>query len=1523
METCNFYPVFEKNQILTAEQLNELTNYLEKQERLTRRKLVGIGVLCGLEVKTTLTPEPTVMISKGCGITAEGYLITTDECTLTRYKPYTEPTKYSPFWKEDDTQIPLSELLPEVVENEDETIQDLTEAHLKDKVVLLYLERKEVDLDTCTGEGCNELGIHVELCLKKLLIIKSDLESIIENAYDFPAGTNLDKKLNARFQLPEVNIGRANNLQNIGSEIESEDIHAFYVSLVKPVLGNLENALGESYERFSDILERESNPFSSDKLSDLFESFAVTERCDIQYFYDFLIDLIFAYNEFKDAVFDLLTECCPDEKLFPRHLMLGDAVAQPGCGPSMYRQRFISAPIYNHQEALLQKVRMLFERMVLLVNYFEVPDFKTSEIRITPSREKGTPLGKQAIPYYYRITKTNSINRFWDFELMRRCRSDLVYSYNAAQFKQAITPPFVLAPLSYNIEGHPFLRIEGHIGKNQKDVEAELSALINKNNLPIKAIGLKFGGEFNGTSRNFGCRSDDLELIYVSAQSELVCLLEKEIRFFATIRFGRPAPIFETGPIGVRGVVRNEKGNPLAGINVSIRDTKFGSTTDKEGKFDISTQDLEPGTYKLFVSIFGFYKNQTIDVEIAEDRTSKVDIQLEPIRQSPFVSTVGFSGAKIANPAGGAFGSGVVSGSQPTVGTSISFGNGSQRAKQPGDFLTSSLGQVTLGNFAVGQFYKDYTQFGRGLDTFGFADRYFRDNQLVRIEDLISIFDGRIRLPVTIINKIESVVATLTEKLPDFEVEAFGARYDELVESAENYKQKILEALPKLNEEEEVEQREILDHLNFLIESCSLDKFHALFKSYENRQIEIQKLNLFKNYLPKHPGLEHQAGVNKGGTFVFVYDEDSTVCADFSLPYICCSDCPPIMKCTEIAVVFKLPKAAICHDDDTDYKFILSPPGGEVTGPGVERDLATGDFNFNATREGITPGVLKFEYHVAEDIYDLTVPIIQVEAQFEHKILNIDVASNTAEVEFIAAPSDGDTYEWDFGEGTTVTEGNNVHIHTYQDITSQPFDVKLKVTKAGCDGETQKSITVTESTAAFTTVSEEKPDFVQIEFKAAQLDGDEYTWTQIVGGQETQLSTASSFTKIFQRTNTDQSIQMKLDIKKGTSQDSQTQSFTIPAVEVSLNLKKTVFCKNDPSNYELIVSPSGGLASGSGVIESGGKFLFLPASDEIKTENVELTYNAPDSRKAKLTVQVVPIADLAVQSVDPVSSTSSKVTFLNNSTAADRYTWDFGGVGPAQTQTRAEPLVVVFKNVRDGQGVNVKLTAVKDSCVHTKAGQFTIKTLPAGGGGRGSTLELPGGGNVVIIQPGGGGLPPQTDPVVGTIAHNQKVMKALQRHSMFNKTLKTSDPAFKGTNDLLNSLTSDMKVTFTRNAYIAGQQNTKLAETFDKLFDATFQKIKGFTGSGAKDKRAFVYAIFLIQTSQLLSLIDMQKSDLKKTGPLFATLNSFKENLKSLKDSRVNINPDNVLKDILSEAIVRTKRKSGYKKVLNEIVSIV
>jgi hypothetical protein len=92
--TCdtNFlFPQFVPNQILTDTQLNQLRNYLCGQERLTRAHLVGTGIACGLGWAVGEN-STSITITAGLGISSEGFLIgLPKDVTYIKYRVYADP----------------------------------------------------------------------------------------------------------------------------------------------------------------------------------------------------------------------------------------------------------------------------------------------------------------------------------------------------------------------------------------------------------------------------------------------------------------------------------------------------------------------------------------------------------------------------------------------------------------------------------------------------------------------------------------------------------------------------------------------------------------------------------------------------------------------------------------------------------------------------------------------------------------------------------------------------------------------------------------------------------------------------------------------------------------------------------------------------------------------------------------------------------------------------------------------------------------------------------------------------------------------------------------------------------------------------------------------------------------------------------------------------------------------------------------------------------------------------------------
>ena len=1257
MKECKFYPQFEPNQVLTAVQLNGLTNFLEQEHRLTRQKLIGIGIVCGLSVTTVMGVKPKLTLSKGCGITSEGYLIAIHACTLTRYRKYTDPVRY-PLFLEDDVQVGLWELLPDVVEEENTSITDLTANFLKDKAVLLYLECSDVDLETCTGDDCDEKGIRRELCIKKLLIKKSDLTAIIKNAPGFPEGKEIKDVFNGRFGLPVLQIGRL-NLPGLGQEISFDDLFAAYEALIKSFLKPLSKALQESYSCYELILKEDfaKDPFSEDPLPKLFEKMVAENKLSVQYFYDFMKELTAAYDEFKNGAFDIVTECCPEEGSFPKHLMLGEATQVSTSEPSLYRHQFIYSPIHSGQGEHLEAVQALFSRIVRLISNFSFPpQIDSRDVAITPSSSLVAPLGQRAISYYYfsgaRIRSSGILGKdefvetgkafssqyrstlpaIWNYDLSRRCRTDLNRSYHAREYSKV---NHITEPLNFSLDALRHFRIEGHIGKNYSTILKSLNDLKDKYNLPLKIIGLKLGKNFDNTDGSAACAFKDLEACYQSMRSELLCFLNKEIAYFSALKLGSKKPSYEPGNTGVAGILVDLAKRGYKKAEIIILDSAFGyavarATPDTEGKFSFS--GMRSGNYYMAVNIDGAEViKEVIQVKENQVLNSQVAFEIKEVTVKEKATAPAYQLKKSTGEAAEeavkymlAVESKVFPAPLINI-NAISEGKGTKITYLP---LRETGSKNTIGDFIF-----ELEQSGKKGNELEFAYEYFREHPYFERIDVADNFARDIYYPVSLISAMNALIDVLPKTIKNVNVKIISSRLKMLSDVATAFREQILDNLNDPDYRPTGKEQETITHLGQLVNLCLLERLKSLRETYEQRVEEIKQLNLLGNYILKHSGAEHIAGVEKGGTFILVYDDEQRVVADFALPYICCSDCSPITTvCSTTTVIFKLPKETFCSDDETEYRFILSPPGGVVAGQGVRRDDATGDYYFKSAGEDLPVGETFFTYEINDEIHELLIEIIGLTAGIKIELINVSPVAGVATVKFTGSPDDADSYQWDFGDGS--------------------------------DGSAEMA-----------------PEHI-------------YTLTD-----------------------TEQTIDAILTVKKGICPSTHTEILTLPATEeITIDVTPTTFCKDDNKLYSIIVNPAGGMVTGAGFFENDGQLFFSPASADVSIGTTTLTYTL-SGKTATIDLTVLnPIASFEIGAItrpDPEEEPATyQVTFVNSSQNADTYLWK---IGDLQSSEEKEPLVTL-KGMKVGQEIKVFLTAsVKDKCPDTAMNPLVIPDLGGNG----------------------------------------------------------------------------------------------------------------------------------------------------------------------------------------------------------------
>jgi hypothetical protein len=529
------FTIFENNQVLTADQLNDLFNYLDVQTRTTRTRAIGVGIICGLELG--VLENRHVVLSTGTAISTDGDLLSIDyDQEFDQYEVFEDlDSKYPYFQLADNQRIPLyelrnSQLVGSIPGLELSTLESTTGTAFRDYVGMLYLENYNSDPDLCTGTDCDNKGITSVKNLKVLLVHKNNAGTLLQT---MPA-MNKDYFALEDIDVPRVTVSTAidtftelnasfNNALSIKDDIKNKLIKAYQVcqSAVEEEFDN-----GDPTSGWSTLLD---------------QHFTAGNSTSTQYIYDFARDISQAYNEMRESLFSDDMLCCPDVDLFPKHVLLGlvrdariknpivpidisntipldipsiptrDFPSLLNPRPSLfknirfnigtfikrfnkihvdleYRHHFYESPILNNNDEVNEFTKFSFMRLHSMITNFKVPTAEEVQnldtgLKITPSYYEDVPLGERSIPFYYKYNPSLPLNLYWNFKANTRKKENQILSYNSNAYAgQRLS---TIAPLTFSILKYNFFRIEGHIGFGRAEVEAAMNKLILDNNLPI------------------------------------------------------------------------------------------------------------------------------------------------------------------------------------------------------------------------------------------------------------------------------------------------------------------------------------------------------------------------------------------------------------------------------------------------------------------------------------------------------------------------------------------------------------------------------------------------------------------------------------------------------------------------------------------------------------------------------------------------------------------------------------------------------------------------------------------------------------------------------------------------------------------------------------------------------------------------------------------------------------------------------------------------------------------------------
>ena len=510
------YSIFEKDQVLTHDQLNSISGFFDDQTRLTRVKLLGVGVACGLRISMQ---GSNVKVSKGAGVTTDGDLLYLNEDTVfDKFKLYDDSNpKYAPFYVE-GSMITVYELVAQ--ETGDERSASLNQFNaqtgdtLDNMAAVLFMESFRTDRDICSGTDCDNLGQDCVNSIKLLIVDKASL-GLLKQEITTPgqAFSSLNEIAADRPIIP-----LATNTFNQLFQIYSTACNAIQNKLIK----ELSSLYSNCYAFLSDIFSSDPSAAWNSRLNEINTSF-LSNAAGIQYYYDFLKDVVETYNHFRELLFGDNTLPCPDLEAFPKHLLLGNLV--PGPDADENRTGFYPSPIVSRTAEQLNHARFLILKLDTLIRTFQVPALEGAAIRITPGMSEERPLEERAIPYYYRVDTRNPVHKNWNYRLHQSGMDASNYSYNAGTYGG------VTEPLKLQIGRFPFFRIEGHIGQNVSSALSSIEKEIKEKNLPFAVRSVMLGQDRTRVVKKPGIRYTDLHRLHYVLRQDVSHQLDDVAQF--------------------------------------------------------------------------------------------------------------------------------------------------------------------------------------------------------------------------------------------------------------------------------------------------------------------------------------------------------------------------------------------------------------------------------------------------------------------------------------------------------------------------------------------------------------------------------------------------------------------------------------------------------------------------------------------------------------------------------------------------------------------------------------------------------------------------------------------------------------------------------------------------------------------------------------------------------------------------------------------------------------------------------
>jgi hypothetical protein len=1069
------YSRFVKDQVLTEVQLNEIIDFFEDQHRITRTCLIGTGIVCGLYLRQN---AKSISLSDGVAVTTDGDLLKMSATNYSYFAEYIQADngKYDPFYYKQGTEEKAVKLFQLLTDDEKTKYTagevfnvENVDSKITNWVGVLYLEYYLKNQERCTPTNCDNLGRKQVARPKVLLISKTDLEKVIQKDAGEVIADDIYLKYHEAYQkyftFPVIRPKRV--ILNDSNTSKSDTLAGAYFNAAKDGSIALGKAIQDLYNAFKFLIDRD-NSFNINRLIERIIQILNSSSNDLyaQYTYDFYKDIVVGYNELRDKLYNVAFECIPNLYAFPKHIMLGAPNIQYGPKPPEYRHQFYPSPAVSSHKHEVNACIGLLDCLNLMVLNFNPREPET--IKITPSLDYDKPLEDRSIPFYYQ--DINSVSEKWNYHKTLKAIDKLNLSYNADHYTPKPVKDETLNPLDYSIDEYNFFRIEGHIGKDYKKALEQLDGIKNEKAVPIDIVAIRLGDAKLSDINldDFECQFEDLNTLLKAFQAEINCVLSEGSSFFSGFSAKKERPHSSLK----RYIADENKQQWMINdetIDSATKEETITIVEEKAGK-SASTSNAKE-TFRI---------NRTVKGKLDEDPASfgkfyKKAMETEGISADEFVEKARSLADDDPDVNSLDENERFVIFEYPTQ--IVANLNVMQR------FVPNSLSDINL-EFVIR--YRDFsksfcariaimrTRLEKYFNSEKYVSRGFESAYLNMLDRLKNLCCGNEKLEV-VMREIDRRKTLILENLslskyasrhPGLEHKAGSHRggtfvivyasapksdkFQAVSEESRRKEQLAKENLANGKNEPDKSQYKDIDSFALYIANNyeTVDKEEELDIFFKTNRIE--KGSAYSESVLKELNAKIEK-IRKVISEETKQPEEDIVIADFCLPYLCCTECPPVAFIIEKEkpVALTLPTNQIC-DTANPLKFTVSPDDGSIEpkDPAFAATVKPQDdgsvlFDPRAViwNAGQKSHQIGFNVNGKDTTCSITV-FKHPEAVVQHGLEKDDnPLSMNLVVNFTANPANSTedfTYDWKFGDGQ-VASGKQVKM---------TFD-KLELVKKG------------------------------------------------------------------------------------------------------------------------------------------------------------------------------------------------------------------------------------------------------------------------------------------------------------------------------------------------------------------------------------------------------------------------------------------------------------------------------------------